>query len=272
MPRWLSVTLALLMMIPAANAWAEELELPQTLVAAKSTLQDKLNRLDKDLEDTARELSGTGLDSWSAGRAMGRLRNAQSQIVNCATIDPQGVMLRIVPREYSGSEGVNITSQPQVAYMLREHKPVISDLFQTVEGFWGIDLQRPIFDRKGKFMGSLSVMFSPMAITHEVVEMLPTGGGSNIWLIQTDGLVLYYQPLEGIGQNILQTKLFKSFAKVRALAQRIVKDPLGMGGPPHFLPEKKGGPPLDRMSHWTSVGLHGKQWRLGLSQYATSKQ
>lgn len=264
----LAVLLVAVLSVPCA---AEEvLDLPQVLLAARDQLQNRLNSIDRDLARTAQVLARTGLDGWDAGRAMGQLRTAQPQIINCATINPQGVMVLIEPGEYGSHEGANISDQPQVAYMLKEHKPVLSNLFKTVEGFWGADLEWPIIDKNGRFLGSISAMISPMAMTHDVVEGLPSGGGLNAYLIQTDGLILYYRPLKQIGRNILKTDLFKSNAKARALAEAIVKKPQGTGGPPHFLSEP-GRPPANRINFWTSVGLYGTQWRLGISDLVTAQ-
>ncbi len=272
MSRRLALILALILVaaLAAPCPAQEKLELPQLLLAAHDKLQQQLNSIDQDLARTAKMLARTGLDGWDTGRAMGQLRTAQPQIINCATISPQGVMVRIEPGEYGSHEGANIADQPQVAYMLKNHKPVLSNLFKTVEGFWGADLERPIIDEKGRFLGAISAMISPMAMTHDVVEALPAGGGLNAYLIQTDGLILYYRPLKEIGRNILETALFKSNPKARALAEAIIKKPQGMGGPPHFL-ALPGREPARRINYWTSVGLHGTKWRLGISDPITSK-
>ena len=74
----------------------------------------------------------------------------QDEIKAITRLDERGVIIYNFPS--SSSLGLDISDQKHVRQLLQVHKPVISDVFKSVEGFDSIALHVPIF-RGGVFKG-----------------------------------------------------------------------------------------------------------------------
>lgn len=245
-----------------SQALAEE---PMILIKAQAKMQAALESLDNHAAEACRQLSSTELDSYQASKIMRWLRVKEMQIIVASTISPKGVMVRIEPYEYSRFQGSDISKQPQVKFMLEKQEPVLSHLFQTVEGYWSVDLERPIIGKKGLFHGALSATFHPAPFTKSILDRLDSSGGVRFYLLQLDGLVLYSNDLKEIGINVQETALYKADPAVQKIVKTILDNPKGEIVGRHFM-GKEATDNQRRRHYWTTVELYGTQWRLGLAE------
>ncbi len=260
----LAALLMLLFLHPAAGtAWAAEEE-PLLLLKAKAKVQEALNSLDEHSAEACRQLAEADLDGYHARRILGWLRIKEMQVIVASTISPQGKLVTIEPYEYSRFEGSDISKQPQVQFVLTKHQPVLSQLFQTVEGYWAVDLERPIMGPKGQCRGALSATVHPAPFAKALLDRIDTTGGVRFYLLQLDGLVLYSNLLEEIGLNVKQTALYKTDPEVKNTVDKILSQPGGAISGRHFL-GKEATEEQRRRNYWTTVELHGTKWRLGFA-------
>ena len=75
------------------------------------------------------------------------------QIRTISRVDERGVILASYP--FTEAEGSDISAQKHFAELKRELRPVVSDVFRTVQGFDGVALHVPVF-KDSAFRGSLA--------------------------------------------------------------------------------------------------------------------
>jgi PAS domain S-box-containing protein len=95
--------------------------------------------------------------------------------------------------------GRDISSQEHFQRILKTRRPVLSDVFEAVQGFRTIAIHTPIFDR-GAFVGSLAVLFSFDAIARRYVENIRVGEGGFAWLVSAQGVQLAGPDHDGTGR------------------------------------------------------------------------
>lgn len=245
-------------------AWADEKD-PLILLKAQTKMQQALNSLDQQTAEASRQLSGVELDSYQAGKILRWLRVEEMQIIVASTVSSKGVLVRMEPYEYSRFQGSDISKQPQVQFMLTKHQPVLSQLFQTVEGYWSVDLEHPILGPKGKFRGALSATFHPTPFAKAILDGIDPTETIRFYLLQLDGLVIYSNQLKEIGINVLETALYKADPEVKKTVDTILAQSKGDISGRHFI-GKEASHTQRRRNYWTTVELHGTQWRLGFAE------
>ncbi len=260
----LAVLFMLTLMISSSGPARASEEEPLILLKAQAKIQNALNSLDEHASETCRQLAGVEFDSYQAGKVLRWLRVKEMQVIVASTISPKGVLVRVEPYEYSRFQGSDISKQPQVQFMMTKHQPVLSQLFQTVEGYWSVDLERPIIDPKGEFRGALSATFHPAPFAKAILDRLDPTEGIRFYLLQQDGLVLYSNRLEEIGINVLETALYKADPEVQKTVNKILAEPKGDISGRHFI-GKEATDTQRRHNYWTTVELHGTKWRLGFA-------
>lgn len=123
----------------------------------------------------------------------------QEQIRAITRVDAGGRILHSVP--FSGAEGKDISGQPHMLEILREHKPVVSDVFRTVQGFDAVALHVPVF--KGTtFQGTIAIVIDFASLAQRYLEVIKIGKTGYAWVVGRDGTTLY-SPVPGfVGKSV----------------------------------------------------------------------
>src|SRR5208283_3596439 len=126
----------------------------------------------------------------------------QEQIRSITRLDERGVILHNFPQ--SNSVGADISDQKHVRELLRDHKPVISDVFKAVEGFDAVALHVPVF--KGSvFKGSIGILINFESIANRYLDVIKIGETGYAWVVSRDGTLLY-SPASGLtGKSVFET-------------------------------------------------------------------
>jgi len=118
----------------------------------------------------------------------------QEQIKSITRLDESGKVLYNFPS--SSSVGNDISDQKHVRELLRDHKPVISDVFKAVEGFDSVALHVPVFSG-GVFKGSIGILINFESLTKRYLDVIKIGATGYAWVVSRDGTVLY-SPVPGV--------------------------------------------------------------------------
>lgn len=239
---------------------------PPTLSTLQSAITGQLNMLDNEVAQAARQIGSLGLSSPGTADVLMQLYNNNSAIVDCVTVDSTGRIVLIEPEKYKYSEGTIISNQPHVIKMIKTKRPLLSQLFKTVEGFSAVVLAYPVFANNGDFIGSLSVVFKPDALIGQVARPLVGNYPASVTVLQTDGLILYDSSLLQIGKATFTDPAYQPYPSLLALAGRMVAEREGNGSY-EFL-AKGSREAVTKAAEWTTIGLHGTEWRLLLAQKA----
>jgi signal transduction histidine kinase/CheY-like chemotaxis protein len=122
--------------------------------------------------------------------------------------------------------GMDVSRQPHNERILRDRKPVISDVFQTVQGYQAVAYAYPVFDA-GKFKGCLTVLIPFEAIARRFFEPVGESGEGYPWVISEGGYVIYHPSRGLIGKEI--TRLYQDSPGFTSLITSMLKGEKGKG-------------------------------------------
>jgi len=125
----------------------------------------------------------------------------QDQIKSITRLDERGVIVYNFPS--SNSVGTDISDQKHVSELLRDHKPVISDVFKAVEGFDAVALHVPIF-KGSEFKGSIGILINFESLAKSYLDVIKLGETGYAWVVSRDGTQLY-SPIPGFtGKSVFE--------------------------------------------------------------------
>ncbi len=136
----------------------------------------------------------------------------REELRSISRMDGRGVILLSYPA--SQSEGADISNQKHVREILRDHRPVVSDVFRAVQGFDAIALHVPVFEG-AVFKGSIAVVVNFESLARRYLDVIRIGESGHAWVVSRDGTLLY-TPIPGFtGTSAL--KSFEAFPSVIAM-------------------------------------------------------
>jgi hypothetical protein len=261
-PKIFAVLLCLFALNNTSSAMSPAPPSPPSLETIRQIAEQELIKLDKATAAAAQELSLTGLTGPQANQVLRDLYHRIQSAVDCVAISPDGRLVAIQPEIYHKALGENISSQPHFIIMQQERRPVLSDIFKTVEDFNAVSLAHPVFLPDGEFLGSVSIVFRPDALLAPAVKPLVAAHQIEIMLLQPNGLILYDRDRNQIGRQTFTDPVYQNYPELLALAHRVGTEEDGRGE--YFFPGADG-QPLKKQASWTTVRLHGNAWRILLS-------
>lgn len=235
-------------------------EIPPILNELAKEVTAELNKVDQDVADLAGRLSEKDFTTAEKRKMLSDLCRTYSYTVDCAFVDGKGKMAIIWPQKYAEFEGSDISGQEHLIRLQKTMKPVLSMTFKTVQGFDAVALHHPIFSRKGEFSGSVSVLFKPESLLSDVIAPVLRGLPVETFVMQTDGRILYDQDTEDTGRMLFEDPIYKPFPQLLAVAAMSAKEKTGAGS--YDFGQHGSGKIIKKDAHWTTVGLHGTEWRL----------
>ena len=134
---------------------------PQTLLGLKAEIQGALNDLDQTLFEAAKAIASHGLGADETRQILRDLCAGRPYVVDCSTVDADGLLVAVEPPDFRQLEGKDISSQEQVKLVRKSKGPVLSTVFDAIEGGKGIDLEWPVITSDGDFLGSVRMLIRP---------------------------------------------------------------------------------------------------------------
>jgi PAS domain S-box-containing protein len=145
------------------------------------------------------------------------------QIRSFTRMDENGTILFTVPDR--GTIGRNLTPQKHVQELLKTRKPVISDVFRTVQGFDAVALHVPVF-QGAQFKGSIALTINFQSLARRYLEIIKIGRTGYAWVVSRDGTELYC-PVPGHTGNSVFANC-KDFPSIIAMATDMLKGHSGI--------------------------------------------
>ena len=235
-------------------------DLQDVLSQLRGEITTVLNKLDADLKHSVQTLSVRGLKGDHARDVLKRLYRANPYIIDCETVSNQGIMLVVEPPEHRTSEGADISGQAHMVTLFKTGKPVMSGAFHSVEGPEAVVIHHPVFSADHRFAGSVSALFAPEYLLSNIIGPVAANLPVDIFLMQTDGLVIYDMDTSQIGLNVFRDPLYQPFPELIALARKVAAENEGSGW--YRFHQKGSEGPVSKVAYWRTVALHGATWRL----------
>jgi PAS domain S-box-containing protein len=149
---------------------------------------------------------------------------SKAQFMAVTRVDARGRIIYTTPFA-PGSIGKDISSQKHIQEIMRTHKPVVSDVFRTVQGFETVALHVPVF-RDGVYNGTIGIAINFRALAKRYLEDIRIGDNGYAWMISRDGTELYC-PVPGHVGNSVFTNC-RDFPDILAMARRMVHGEQGV--------------------------------------------
>ncbi len=227
-------------------------------------IQSKLLNLDNALSAAAQKIAKSGLQGEETRGILVGLCKKYPYLLDCSTADPQGKMITVAPegyRHYEGTDTATTDASKKFLAGLSENKtPVLSDVFRAVEGADAIVLVWPVVTEKGEMLGLVSALFKPESLMDEIIGPQARVVALKVNVMQLDGMVIYCSTWTETGKNVITDPSYKDFPDLIAQAEKIAVQKTGTGG--YIYPDPATGKLVKKTIYWTSVGLHGTEWRL----------
>lgn len=125
----------------------------------------------------------------------------QARIMEITRVDEKGMIRDDFPD--SNAVGLDISHQKHIVALMRDHKPVISEVFRTIEGIDSVALHVPVLQGT-EFKGSVEILVDFKSLAKRYLDVIKVGDTGYAWVISQAGTILY-TPVPGlIGKSILE--------------------------------------------------------------------
>jgi hypothetical protein len=230
----------------------------------QSIIQSKLLNLDNAVADAAEKIAKSGLQGEETRGILNGLCRKYPYLTDCSTSDPLGKMITVAPEAYRRYEGTDTAttdaSKKFFADFAQNKKPMLSNVFRAVESIDAVVLVRPVITENGELLGMVSALFKPGDLLDGTIAPAAEVRAMKVNVAQTDGLTIYCSNGLETGKNLLTDPRYTAYPELEAMGKKMVVQQTGSAE--YTFISDTTGQPVTKTAFWTTVGLHGTEWRL----------
>lgn len=153
-----------------------------------------------------------------------RWKISTKYIKNVIRLDAQGKIIYTMP-SLPNLTGKNISAQSHVRGILRTHKPVVSDIFMTDQGFHAFTIHVPVY-RDKTFDGTIAFLISISELTKDYLDNLYIKNSRYAQLINSRGKIMSGFPRDHSGRYA--PELYKESPALVAMIHKMMKGEEGI--------------------------------------------
>jgi polar amino acid transport system substrate-binding protein len=230
------------------------------LLQLQASIQGQLNDLDSAVADSSYQLSAIGIEGEKARDILRNLTGSSPYFTEATTGSPEGKIAAAEPAVYRNLEGADISKNDATIRLMQTKSPVFSPVFHLVEGYDASIVSYPVFSATGEFIGGVGAIIKPAELLGSIIAPRLLGTNYSVTVMQKDGLSLYDSDPSQVGKNLFSDPIYQPYPQLLALGKNVVAERSGMGRYVFQNNEHNGN--ITKEVYWTSVGLHGNEWRL----------
>ncbi len=238
---------------------------------ATATLDEAVKRISAVLKEVDKGLSGAagrigkGLDAHSDMRGtVQSLCAGKPYAIDCSFLNAKGVIEIMEPERYRKHEGSNLSAQSVTAGIMKNKKPVFSELFIGIEETQAALFGYPVFNARNEFVGSVGIYFAPELLVKDALKGLTLGKGIMILVIQGDGTHVFSSDPAQARRNVLKSAEYQGFPELKGLVGYIVSQEEGSGSYRYVKPGTQ--QVIKKKAHWKTVSLYDGFWRIVVTE------
>lgn len=114
--------------------------------------------------------------------------------------DSVGKIIFTLPQN-SRALGRDISKQKHMIQILADHQPVVSDVFQAIQGYQAVVIHYPIFVN-GKYNGSIALLLNFEKLTKSILSEIKIGKSGLALMLSRDGIELFCKEKEHVGKPL----------------------------------------------------------------------
>ena len=117
-------------------------------------------------------------------------------------ISKNGIIVYTFPY-YKNVIGKDVSSQEHNKFIIKYHKPILSDVFKAVQGYYTMAFAYPVLDKK-EYKGSITLLIPFKDIFDRIIKNVRLSKNDLVWVINKDGTILYWPDKESKGKKIFE--------------------------------------------------------------------
>ncbi|NLT52162.1 MAG: PAS domain S-box protein [Ignavibacteria bacterium] len=183
------------------------------------------------------------------------------EVRNISRVDKNGKIVYTYPF-FDNAIGHDISNQNHVKKVLQTHKPVVSDVFTSVQGTFGIALHYPVFNKQNEFDGSIAFILDFGLMSKNVLDDIKIGESGHPFLISRDGTILYSSIKEHSGIPVW--KVAAGFPEFDELIKKMIsgKEGIAKYTSPKALKENF---TTEKFVYFLPIKIHDNFWSLAVT-------
>jgi len=253
-----------LMMAGCTGPVKNEQQLRSVTEDMQKAIQARLLDLDSGISAAADKIAVSGLQGEETRAILNGLCGKYPFLMECASADTTGKLITVAPEEYRRYEGTDTAttdaSKKYFADFVAKRKPMLSNIFKTVEGPDAVVLVRPVVTGEGEMLGVVSVLIKPEKLVGDIIGPIAERSAIKVNVAQTDALVIYCSNGAETGKNLLTDPRYKAYPELIAMGEKLVVQKTGTAEYTYISDATR--KPVTKTVYWVTVGLHGTEWRL----------
>jgi hypothetical protein len=224
-------------------------------------VQRALDKLDNDLAQTTPKLTDVALDSDAARDAVTGVYRRNQSATYVGTVSPDGTLMAVAPRRHADREGRDVGGRESITRTKVTQQPAFSNVFDSMGGYAAVFLAHPIMAGPSDYRGTLALQLRPDDFLRAIVKAPTDFTDHQVWVLQSNGTVLYHAADDVIGTNVFRDQLFYDHPETVAFIGQVTENDAGQG---EFAfrtaPDDATEQTYDAV--WRTVSLHGTTWRI----------
>jgi len=150
-------------------------------------------------------------------------KSHSDQIEAITLVDEKGILRYTFPYDEKVI-GNDISKQEHIKNVMSSQKPIVSEVFTSVQGFSTIALHVPIINDKG-YRGSLGILIPLDELGKQYIQTVITGESGYGWMISKNGIELYSPLPDQIGKS--SKEVYSDYPSVLSLIDSTFKKESG---------------------------------------------
>jgi PAS domain S-box-containing protein len=145
------------------------------------------------------------------------------EIKGVTRVDASGKIIYTYPD--TGAVGRDISYQKHITEIMKTHKPVVSDVFNAVQGFRTIAVHVPVF-KGNTYDGTLAFLLSFDHIAQRYIKNIKVQQSGYAWVVSANGIEISSPYPDHIGQNVFE--LYKGFPDMISMIDSMLQQKQGV--------------------------------------------
>jgi hypothetical protein len=239
----------------------EPQQAPAVLDTVTNRVQLSLDTLNNALIASVATLAGRA-DTATIRAELQQLYAGSTIAKEVAFVNPQGIMQIIEPPAYYSFEGTDFSSDTSIMGVINGHKNIFTSYFQAIEGFDAVAYIFSIYNGTAS-LGALEALFTPAGLIGRIASPL-VSAPNEIWVMETNGVLIYDPDVTGDGKNIFTDPYFATFPDFITACHTIVQEESGQTTYTFY---KTGTTtPVVKIAWWKTIHIYGNAWKIVWSQ------
>ncbi|HWQ67066.1 MAG TPA: cache domain-containing protein [Methanospirillum sp.] len=241
-------------------------QMSSNLLQSSGALKYGLDLIDSRLASSARALKGVDILDANLTPVLESSADGLPGVFGMTVLDTDGRIIAAYPELYPDAIGKSMSYQSHYSKMVQYPVPLMTEYQKTVEGKDSVILIYPLYTQDNTVTGYISALVNVSALTEEYVLPVLNKTGLVCMILQPNGTVLYDPDPQEIGSSVWNDSLYENSPSVLDTAVRMQR--VTAGKDRYQFNQTGTDIPVEKEIMWTTVSLHGADWRVAVIREA----